>query len=170
LKRNKIRLSFFVFSFSHCIVCPSSNYGVWLPLWYLQTFIYDFIVFIVEFYFASMFTPFSFFTSLGHLRLNLKGMIENKKNRMSNKKPTWKIWFLLIIFGTYTAKSSLHVPFCLIFKNIFEPRTLRTIDPSPWNTVRIIQAINYKYKLKQRYQLRVSTRQFKCILINCETL
>ena len=24
-------------SFVHCIVCPSSNYGFWLPLWYLQT-------------------------------------------------------------------------------------------------------------------------------------
>ena len=26
------------FSFDHCIVCPSSIYGIWLPLWYLQTF------------------------------------------------------------------------------------------------------------------------------------
>ena len=33
-------------------------------------------------------STFSFLTSLGHLRLNLKGMIENKKNRMSNQKPT----------------------------------------------------------------------------------
>ena len=24
-------------SFSHCVVCPSSIYGFWLPLWYLQT-------------------------------------------------------------------------------------------------------------------------------------
>ena len=24
-------------SFGHCIVCPSSIYGTWLPLWYLQT-------------------------------------------------------------------------------------------------------------------------------------
>ena len=31
---------------------------------------------------------FSFLTSLGHLRLNLKGMIVNKKNQMSNQKPT----------------------------------------------------------------------------------
>jgi hypothetical protein len=31
---------------------------------------------------------FSFLTSLGNLRLNLKGMIENKKNRMSNQNPT----------------------------------------------------------------------------------
>ena len=26
-----------LFSFSHCIVWPSSIYGFWLPLWYLQT-------------------------------------------------------------------------------------------------------------------------------------
>jgi hypothetical protein len=25
------------FSFDHCFFCPSSNYGFWLPLWYLQT-------------------------------------------------------------------------------------------------------------------------------------
>ena len=31
-------LSFCYFSFSHCIVCPSSIYSFWLPLWYLQTF------------------------------------------------------------------------------------------------------------------------------------
>jgi hypothetical protein len=24
--------------FGHCIVCPSSIYGFWLPLWYLQNF------------------------------------------------------------------------------------------------------------------------------------
>ena len=26
------------FSFGHCIVCPISIYGVWLPLWYLKSF------------------------------------------------------------------------------------------------------------------------------------
>ena len=30
-------LSFCTFSFSHCVVCCSSIYGFWLPLWYLQT-------------------------------------------------------------------------------------------------------------------------------------
>jgi hypothetical protein len=24
-------------SFDHCVVCSSSIYGFWLPLWYLQT-------------------------------------------------------------------------------------------------------------------------------------
>jgi hypothetical protein len=32
-------LSFCIFSFGHCVVCPSSIYGFWLPLWYLQTLI-----------------------------------------------------------------------------------------------------------------------------------
>ena len=30
-------LSFCTFSFGHCVVCSSSIYGFWLPLWHLQT-------------------------------------------------------------------------------------------------------------------------------------
>jgi hypothetical protein len=30
-------LSFCTFSFGHCVLCSSSIYGLWLPLWYLQT-------------------------------------------------------------------------------------------------------------------------------------
>ena len=30
-------LSFCTFSFGHCVVCTSSIYEFWLPLWYLQT-------------------------------------------------------------------------------------------------------------------------------------
>jgi hypothetical protein len=30
-------LSFCTFSLDHCVVCSSSIYGFWLPLWYLQT-------------------------------------------------------------------------------------------------------------------------------------
>jgi hypothetical protein len=30
-------LSFCTFSFGHCVVCPFSIYGFWLPIWYLQT-------------------------------------------------------------------------------------------------------------------------------------
>ena len=30
-------LSFCTFSFGHCVVCPSSIYVFWLPLWDLQT-------------------------------------------------------------------------------------------------------------------------------------
>ena len=32
-------LSFCPFSFGHCVVCSSSIYGFWLPLWYLQAFL-----------------------------------------------------------------------------------------------------------------------------------
>ena len=34
-------LSFCTFSFGHCVVCPSSIYGFWLPLWHLQTLLED---------------------------------------------------------------------------------------------------------------------------------
>jgi hypothetical protein len=29
-----------VFLFGHCVVCSSSIYGFWLPLWYLQTLLW----------------------------------------------------------------------------------------------------------------------------------
>ena len=29
------------FSFGHCVVCFSSIYGCWLPLWYLQTLFHE---------------------------------------------------------------------------------------------------------------------------------
>ena len=32
-------------SFSHCVVCYSSIYGFWLPLWYLQTLLTFVIIF-----------------------------------------------------------------------------------------------------------------------------
>jgi len=30
-------MPFCPFSFGHCVVCSSSIYGLWLPIWYLQT-------------------------------------------------------------------------------------------------------------------------------------
>ena len=33
-------MSFCTFSFGHWVVCSSSIYGLWLPLWYLQTLLY----------------------------------------------------------------------------------------------------------------------------------
>jgi len=33
-----LELSFYHFSFGHCVVCPLI-YRFWLPLWYLQTFL-----------------------------------------------------------------------------------------------------------------------------------
>jgi hypothetical protein len=38
-------LSFYTISFGHCVVCSSSIYGFWLPLWYLQT--------LLNFYFTN---------------------------------------------------------------------------------------------------------------------
>ena len=35
-------LSFCTFSFDHCVVCSSSIYRFWLPLWYLQTLLVNF--------------------------------------------------------------------------------------------------------------------------------
>jgi hypothetical protein len=32
-------LSFWTFSFGHCVVCSSLIYRLWIPLWYLQTFL-----------------------------------------------------------------------------------------------------------------------------------
>ena len=33
-------LSFYRFSFGHCVACPSSIYEFWLPIWYLQTLLH----------------------------------------------------------------------------------------------------------------------------------
>ena len=40
-------LSFCTFSFGHCVVCSSSIYGFWLPLWYLQTLLANNAVFVL---------------------------------------------------------------------------------------------------------------------------
>jgi hypothetical protein len=34
-----VLLFFFYFSFGHCTVCPCSNDGFWLHIWYLRTFL-----------------------------------------------------------------------------------------------------------------------------------
>ena len=33
----------YFFYFGHCVVCPSLIYGIWLPLWYLQTLLTKYI-------------------------------------------------------------------------------------------------------------------------------
>ena len=43
------------FSFCHCIVCPSSIYGFWLPLWYLQASLCPFALFLLSLYCLSFF-------------------------------------------------------------------------------------------------------------------
>jgi hypothetical protein len=41
-------LSICTFSFGHCVVCSSSIYGFWLPLWYLQTLLSHFFFIIFQ--------------------------------------------------------------------------------------------------------------------------
>jgi len=49
-------LSFCTFSFCHCVVCPSSVCGFWLPLWYLQTLLEGVIaLFLVEHFIRIIF-------------------------------------------------------------------------------------------------------------------
>ena len=45
-------LSFF-FSLGHCIFCPSSIYGFWLPLWYLRFTISDYLFGILDLRFLT---------------------------------------------------------------------------------------------------------------------
>jgi len=45
---------------------------------------------------------------------------------------SWKIRLLLIIFGTYIQLNLFTCALLSNFLNIFEPRTLRTIDPSDY--------------------------------------
>ena len=41
-------LSFCTFSFVHCVVCSSSIYGFWLPLWYLQTLLNIHLLYLLD--------------------------------------------------------------------------------------------------------------------------
>ena len=43
-------LSFCTFSFGHCVVCSSSIYGFWLPLWYLLPIVLSVLSSIYEFW------------------------------------------------------------------------------------------------------------------------
>jgi hypothetical protein len=43
------------FFFCHCIVCRSSIYSFWLPLWYLQASLCPFVLFLLSLYCLSFF-------------------------------------------------------------------------------------------------------------------
>jgi hypothetical protein len=45
-------LSFCTFSFGHCVVCSSSIYSFWLPVWYLQTLLVSFHLFLCDLVFS----------------------------------------------------------------------------------------------------------------------
>ena len=52
-------LFFCTFSFGHCVVCPSSIYGFWLLLWYLQTILKLFLFFWWEIFWKHCYKNYS---------------------------------------------------------------------------------------------------------------
>ena len=46
---NVLYIVVYPFSFGHCVVWPSSIYDSWLPLWYLQTFLYYIVLYYSDF-------------------------------------------------------------------------------------------------------------------------
>jgi len=48
-------LSFCTFSSGHCVVCSSSIYGFWLPLWYFQTLLVPLSIFFWPLYYKFLF-------------------------------------------------------------------------------------------------------------------
>ena len=56
-------------SFGHCVVCPSSIYGFWLPLWYLLVIVLSVLRFTASDY------PFGIFWSLCCLSFDLRLLI-----------------------------------------------------------------------------------------------
>jgi len=47
-------LSFCLFSFDHCVVCPALTYGFWLPPWYIQTLLITFHLILLLFYILAL--------------------------------------------------------------------------------------------------------------------
>ena len=93
-------LSFCTFFFDHCVVCSSSIYGFWLPLWYLQT-------------------PLEHHTILPDMRqdekmisaLYLMGNYLISKNRMWGSKTNSRLTMLLVIFGVIILSTNItHLP------------------------------------------------------------
>ena len=58
------------FSFGHCIVCPSSNYVFFLPLWYFQTLSVNICIFI-----CSSFRSLDFYQNVNHSSTTSYGWI-----------------------------------------------------------------------------------------------
>ena len=59
------------FFFCHCIVCRSSIYGFWLPLWYLQASLCPFALFLLSLYCLSVFYLLLLITSFVPSRFSL---------------------------------------------------------------------------------------------------
>ena len=83
-------LSFCTFSFGHCVVCSSSIYGFWLPLWYLQTLLTKLSRVYLLF---SLFINFYLCYILKHLLMRLR-YVEKKSYGISFAKVYFRSCFI----------------------------------------------------------------------------
>jgi len=90
-------LSFCNFSFGHCVVCSSSIYGFWLPLWYLQTLhiilgtciLADKLWTLILIYFMCLY--------MTEVHINIKIHFFFKENNVTNVEISNKLWLPWII-------------------------------------------------------------------------
>jgi hypothetical protein len=65
--------SFYTFSFGHCVVCSSSIYRFWLPLWYLQTLLTLFMIVILTikkgFQPSVLLTEYNLLSNMGNISI-----------------------------------------------------------------------------------------------------
>jgi hypothetical protein len=108
-------------SFGHCVVCPSSTYGLWLPLWFLQSFLfYFFYIFMFIRSHLKLQTPDSFrihYRTLFHFYLK-KNWLEfrfRSRDFSFNLFPVWQ-------------------PYCWRFWNDIVPMHTSTIN-APFGSV-----------------------------------
>ena len=92
------------FSFCHCIVCPSSIYGFWLPLWYLQASLCPFALFLLSLYCLFFFYLPLLITFLVPLRFSLPFALF----RLS----LYCLSFYLLLLNTSSVSSSFSLSFC----------------------------------------------------------
>ena len=78
-------LSFCSFSFGHCVVCPSSIYGFWLPLWYIQT------LFLMKLFTWVFWALYNYFWFLKYLNYWIQWLLFSTK---------WAIFFIYIMSRT----------------------------------------------------------------------
>jgi hypothetical protein len=113
-------------SFNHCVVCPSSIYGFWLPLWYLLAIVLSVLLRYTDSdYPSGIFWPLcclSFFD----IRILITNLVSlNSSYTIGIKKRSFKtvIWLLLawvkVLFSQSTCKSvSRTFLFCCFLRKI----------------------------------------------------
>ena len=115
----KLFLSFCTFSFGHCVVCSSSIYGFWLPLWYLQT-----LLVLLYFFFWPLCCLFFF-----DIRILITPLVS------SNSSCPFVLFLLAIVFSVLLRYTDSDYPFG-IFKLFLERYTVE-------NDGRNISALKY---------------------------